>query len=113
MSRTAIRAPTIQPPTAIQVRTLAPGSRSTPDVSMPAIAVTSQGLLACVPRRVAINGRSNLDCGRYRHPRKQATGKWIRLVDGDLDRNTLDDLGKVAGRVVGRQQGELLTACRR
>jgi len=37
---------------------------------------------------------------------------WLACEQDDLDRNALDDLGKVSGRVVGWKKSELRSACR-
>src|SRR5262245_34593797 len=46
------------------------------------------------------------------HAGAQFVGKRAAGIECDLDRDTLDHLGEVAGGVVGRQQGELLPARR-
>ena len=48
-----------------------------------------------------------------RHARHQSVAQAVRIVDHDLDRYALHDLGEVPGRIVGRQQGELGTRGRR
>ena len=47
--------------------------------------------------------------GQGRHARHQAAihGLDVLRFEDDLDRHALDDLGEVAGGVIGRQQGEL------
>src|SRR5580692_925691 len=37
---------------------------------------------------------------------------WLPREENDLDRNPLNDLGKVSGRIVGREKSELRAACR-
>src|ERR1700733_10617934 len=59
----------------------------------------------------AIRSRSNgVDCGDDRHSRQQALQQRLALVELDPDRNALNHLGEIAGRVVGRQQCELRSA---
>ena len=50
--------------------------------------------------------------GYDRHARAQVAREAVVGVEHDLHRDALDDLGEVAGRVVGRQQGEFLAAGR-
>src|SRR5690348_13260502 len=91
MLSTAMNAPSVEPITAIQVRA----------VTGPATAV----MVASLPGRLGVDGR--LD----RHARPQQTFELL-VVQRDLHRNALHDLGKVAGGVVGRQQREFQAACR-
>jgi hypothetical protein len=60
-----------------------------------------------VPRRCAAEAQ-----GLGGHPRAQHAGQRLSVVDDDLDRDALDDLGEIAGRIVRRQQRKFLTARR-
>ena len=55
---------------------------------------------------------SGVDFRFHRHAGHQAIGKTVRIVDDDLHRDALHDLGKVARCIVGRQQRELGAGCR-
>src|ERR1700737_3776983 len=58
-------------------------------------------LSAIRPRFVGVN------LGDDRHPRQQALQQRLALVEPYPNRDTLNHLGEIAGRVVGRQQREL------
>src|ERR1700722_18523651 len=59
----------------------------------------------------AIRSRSDgVDCGDDRHSRQQALQQRLALVELDPDRNALNHLGEIAGRIIGRQQCELRSA---
>src|SRR5258707_4745748 len=61
-------------------------------------------LSAIRPRFAGVNS------GHDRHPRQQALQQRLALVEGDPNRDALNHLGEIAGRVVGRQQRELRSA---
>src|SRR3984893_6587045 len=61
-------------------------------------------LCAIRPRFIGVN------LGDDRHPRQQALQQRLALVELDPDRDALDHLGEIAGRIVGRQQRELRAA---
>src|SRR5258706_8992060 len=65
------------------------------------------------PRACGLALSSGLDRGIDRHAGAQIAGKWTIGIKRDLDRNALDDLGEIAGGIVGRQQSEFLPAGRR
>ena len=50
---------------------------------------------------------TQIDLDHNRHARANQARQRIILINHQLDRNTLHDLGKVAGRIVRRQQAEL------
>src|SRR5215469_7381914 len=49
---------------------------------------------------------ARVDARFYRHARNQSIVKPVRIVDEDLYRDALHDLGEISGRVIGRKQGE-------
>src|SRR5215831_12996226 len=91
MSSTAMKAPRIAPNTAIQSRPLTCRSP------------------AAIQRLGA-----GVDAGFDRKARAELSEPILRrIIDQNLDRHALDDLGEVAGRVLRRQQRELRPAARR
>src|SRR4051794_9922150 len=99
MSRMAVKAPRMAPATASQ--SLALAFASTP------LIFRSQryGILLGLAARVG---------GRLRRkPRPQSHDQRIIVVEGDLYRHALHNLGEIAGRVLRRQQGELRPRSRR
>src|ERR1700752_877295 len=115
MLSTARKAPSSAPPTAIEVfsGTATSAARS----CVVAIAGSSRSAWARAVAPVAgegamisLIGRVGVDRRLDRHPRVQPAGQRIILIESDLDRDALDDLGEVASSVVGRQQRELLAA---
>src|ERR1700761_3022373 len=63
------------------------------------------GLLSAIRARfVGMNPRDD------RHPRQQALQQRLALIELDSNRDTLNHLGEIAGRIVRRQQRELRSA---
>src|SRR5690349_551184 len=115
MLSTAKKAPSSAPPTAIQVfsGTATSAARS----CVVAIAGSSQSAPARAVGPIAgegairsVIGRVGVDRRLDRHPGAQPAGQRIILIERDLDRDALDNLGEVPGGVVRRQQRELLAA---
>src|ERR1700733_3288497 len=59
---------------------------------------------AIAHRIVGVNFRD------HRHARQQSLQQWLALVQLDSNRDALDHLGEIAGRVIRRQQRELRSA---
>src|SRR5580704_9106530 len=55
-------------------------------------------------------GLVGVDSSNDRHPRQQPIQRRLALVELNPNRDALNHLGKIAGRVVGRQQRELRAA---
>src|SRR5689334_12275667 len=130
MFRIAMNAPIMPAPTATHEVRLAPSPEPAARASeaTPGSSITSGMYDMVVPPAGGAEPRSTLDVGRRRgprpvrlgvdrrvdgHARAQHAGQRARGIDDNLDRDALDDLGEVAGRVVGRQQREGLAARRR
>src|ERR1700731_3377079 len=99
------------------VRRLSKLARKEPSSTAP---TANKGRAATPPREIgsrsapllsAIRNRSDgVDLGDDRHSRQQALQQRLALVELNPDRNALNHLGEIAGRVVGRQQCELRSA---
>src|ERR1700722_10652133 len=58
----------------------------------------------------AIRRFAGVNFGDHRHPRQQALQQRLSLVERNPNRDTLNHLGEIAGRVIRRQQCELRSA---
>src|SRR5271166_2971858 len=96
MSRMAVKAPRMAPNTASQ---------------SPALAFCSGLSILLFQRNVAGRGliglASRVDRRLGRKSRAQPLDQRVAVVEQDLDRNALHDLGEIAGGVFRRQQSEL------
>jgi hypothetical protein len=105
----------------IDVRTVGRGARRAVVRRRPGLARRGLMTVLTAPRRCgrlllrAFFFLAQVDLDHRRHARHQAARVLLEVfrLEGDLDRHALDDLGEVAGRVIGRQQRELVARGRR
>src|SRR4051812_1271935 len=78
-------------------------------MTLASVGVRGAGSQVLLRSAFVLNGGFGVDCRFRRHARPQQAIQ-PAIVEHDFDRHTLNNLGEIAGGVVGRQQGELESA---
>src|SRR3990167_9311846 len=113
--RTAMKAPSTPPNTVSQVpRETRSGAASAGDVVAALVMELSRLWGGFHSRTVieresfagVISAAAGIDTGGHRHAGTQPGNLRVAVIENDLDRYTLHDLGEIAGSVIGGQQAE-------